>query len=143
MDRREFVSKMTEEEFKVQKNSVRTQVAEKDKNMAEESSRHWGEISGHTYDFDKQEKELEILDEITLDQFKWLFEHLFFSKKSKRLDLELTSVKHKYNQAEYLAKNQVDPYFSQFLNRTIFPGNLTDFKNQATFMSDDIKIRFM
>jgi len=108
--------------------------------MAEESSRFWGEISGHTYDFDRQEKELKILDEITLDQFKWLFEQLFFSKKSKRLDLELTSVKHKYNQAEYLAKNQVDPYFSQILKREIFPGNITDFKNQATFLPDNIKI---
>ena len=48
-----MVAEMTEEDFKVQKNSVRTQVAEKDKNMAEESGRHWGEISGHTYDFDR------------------------------------------------------------------------------------------
>lgn len=68
---------------------------------------------------------------------------MFFSKKSKRLDLELTSVKHKYNQAEYLAKNQADPYFKEFLNRTIFPGNLSEFKNQANYMSDSIKLSFM
>lgn len=30
MDRRKSVSEMTEEDFKVQKNSVRTQIAEKD-----------------------------------------------------------------------------------------------------------------
>jgi insulysin len=67
MDRRAKVAEMTVEEFNVQKNSVRTQVAEKDKNMGEESGRFWGEISGHSYDFDKQEKHLKILDEITLD----------------------------------------------------------------------------
>lgn len=134
---------MTEEDFKVQKNSVRTQIAEKDKNMSQESSRFWQEISIHNYDFERQDKELEVLDEITLDQFKQLFEMVFFSKKTKRIDLELTSVKHKYNQAEFIAKNAVDPYFSQHLPRTIFPGNITDFKKEASYMSDNIKIKFM
>lgn len=83
------------------------------------------------------------MEEITLEQFKALFETMFFSKKSKRIDLELTSAKHKYNQAEYIAKNQVDPYFSEFLSRTVFPGNITDFKKQATFMADNIKLQYM
>lgn len=67
--------------------------------MSQESSRFWNEISIHNYDFDRQNKELTILDEITLSQFKELFELIFFSKKSKRVDLQLTSAKHKYNQA--------------------------------------------
>ena len=32
-----MVAEMTEDEFKVQKNSVKTQIAEKDKNMSQES----------------------------------------------------------------------------------------------------------
>ena len=53
MDRRTMVANMTEEDFKVQKNSVRTQIAEKDKNMSQESSRFWNEIGIHNYDFDR------------------------------------------------------------------------------------------
>ena len=65
-------------------------------------------------------------DTITLDEFKKQFEMIFFSKHSRRIDLELTSCKHKYNQAEYIAKNQVDPYFTDnFSKRIIFPGNIT------------------
>lgn len=64
--------------------------------MGEESNRFWKEISTHNYDFDRQQKEIDILDTITVDDFKKQFEQVFFSKHAKRLDLELTSVKHKY-----------------------------------------------
>lgn len=122
------MAEMTEEEFNVQKKSVHTQLAEKDKNMASESGRFWGEIATHNYDFDKQETDLKVLDTITVSEFKALFEHIFFSKQTKRIDWELTSASHKYNQAEYLAKNALDPYFKEHLPRSIFPGNISDFK---------------
>ena len=143
MDRRKMVAEMKEEDFNTQKKSVHTQLAEKDKNMGAESSRFWGEISLHNYDFERQEAELKILDTITLADFKALFEKIFFSEYSKRLDFELTSGKHKYNQAEFLAKNQVDPYFKDHMKRSIFPGNLTDFKKAATFTKDMVKESFM
>lgn len=54
MTTREKVANMTEEEFNVQKKSVHTQIAEKDKNMGEESNRFWKEISTHNYDFERQ-----------------------------------------------------------------------------------------
>lgn len=84
-----------------------------------------------------------MLESVTLADYKALFEHMFFSEQSKRLDFELTSVKHKYNQAEYLAINQTDPYFTQFLERTIFPGNITEFKKQATFREDGVKLNYI
>jgi len=37
----------------------------------------------------------------------------------------------------------VDTYFKEHLSRTIFPGNITDFKKEATYMKDNIKIQFM
>lgn len=96
--------------------------------MSEESSRFWGEISTHNYDFGRQDEELKILDTITLQEFKDFFEWTFFSEHTKRLDFQLTSVKHKYNQAEWLAKNATDPMFTQHLKRTVFPGDITTFK---------------
>ena len=69
-----------------------------------------------------------MLEQITLSDFQTLFEQMFFSEKAKRIDFELTSVKHKYNQAEYIFKNSKDPYFTQFIQRSVFPGNISDFK---------------
>lgn len=91
LNRRKHIAEMTEEEFKTQKKSVYTQLAEKDKNMAEESHRFWNEISIHNYDFERQQTELDILDKITLEEFKAFFERVFFSEYTKRLDFELTS----------------------------------------------------
>lgn len=125
------------------KESVRRKIVEKDKNMAQESSYLWKEISIHNYDFDRKEMELNILEEIKIENFQELFDKIFFSSYSKRLDLELTSVKHKYNQAEYLAENQLDEYFFKHMKRKVFPGNITDFKKQALFMDDNIKLQYM
>lgn len=65
--------------------------------MASESGRFWGEIANHNYDFERQDTELKVLETVTLSDFKALFERLFFSEYTKRLDVELTSEKHKYN----------------------------------------------
>lgn len=111
--------------------------------MSQQSGRFWGEITTHNYDFERQDTELALLEEITLADFKALFEYMFFSAHSKRLDFELTSGKHKYNQAEYLFKNQTDPYFTQYLQRSVFPGNISEYKKQASFRADSVKDSFM
>lgn len=100
MDRRSMVAEMTEEQFQTQKNSVQTKLAEKDKNMSAENKRFWSEITTNNYDFDRQANELKALQEVTLDDFKAMFESTFFSAETKRLDLELTSAMHTEKQAE-------------------------------------------
>lgn len=83
------------------------QVAEKDFNLKMEHKRFWEEISTtHTYLFDRQDREVEILKTgLTVEDFKEHFSQLFFSPSSKRLDLQLTSTKHDEKQAEWAAKN--------------------------------------
>jgi secreted Zn-dependent insulinase-like peptidase len=63
------------------------QLAQKDINLNKEYARNWGEISTHKYDFERQNKEIQMLETITLDEFKNLFEKVFFSEESKRIDL--------------------------------------------------------
>ena len=46
-----------------------------------------------------------MLETITLDDFKNLFEKVFFSEESKRIDLQLTSEAHKEEQEEFRASN--------------------------------------
>jgi secreted Zn-dependent insulinase-like peptidase len=73
---------------------VATKLAEKDLNLAQEAARLWGEISTHTYLFDRQDIELELLKEITKEEFLNHFDKVFFSEETKRFDLELTSERH-------------------------------------------------
>jgi len=114
-----------------------TKLAEKDKNMSAENKRFWDEISSHNYDFNRQANELKALNEVTLDEFKSMFESVFFSAETRRLDLELTSAMHKEKQSEQLAENEKDPYFTAgHIKRVVHTGNITDFKEKASYMSD-------
>ncbi len=68
-------------------------VGEKDFNLSMENNRYWEEIAiTHTYMFDRQDREVETLKTLTIEDFKKHFNQLFFDPvTTKRLDLELTS----------------------------------------------------
>ena len=70
-----------------------TVVAEKDYNLGREHLRFWNEIATHKYIFDRQEREIEILRNLTKQEFQEHFEQVFFTER-RRLDYELTSEKH-------------------------------------------------
>lgn len=57
-------------------------------------------MTTHRYQFDRQQKELELLETITKDEFIAYFRQTFFSAESARLDLMLTANTHKDQQAE-------------------------------------------
>lgn len=89
---------LTDEEFLTHKNSVLTDLKEKDINIAEEHARHWAELTTHRYQFESQNMKIEILEKITKEEFLEHFNRVFFSEHTKRLDLELTSEAHKEEQ---------------------------------------------
>ena len=80
-------------------------LAEKDINLSKENGRHWSEISTHKYNFERQEEEIEVLGEITKQDFIDMFLKTFFSPQSKRMDLQLTSEAHKEEQDLYREQN--------------------------------------
>jgi secreted Zn-dependent insulinase-like peptidase len=51
---REKVAKIDDEEFETIKGAVKTNIAEKDIKLSYESSRFWGEIATHKYNFKRQ-----------------------------------------------------------------------------------------
>ena len=67
---RERVQKMTNEEFSVQVEAVAVKLGEKDYNLNSEHARYWGEIAVHKYMFDRQEKQMELLRTLTVEEFK-------------------------------------------------------------------------
>lgn len=68
------------------KGAVQTNIAEKDINLSYESSRFWGEISKHKYNFKRQQQQLDALSKMTKKEFTDHFEKVFFSDSAKRLD---------------------------------------------------------
>jgi insulysin len=129
----------TDEEFKVQVESVRIRVAEKDYNLGKENGRFWSEIATHKYMFDRQEKELDILKTLNKEEFTAHFKKLFFSEQTKRLDVELTSEKHIENQKEFRAINE-DSHFTAA--RQEVSDTLSAFKKKMGLHPDLFKAEF-
>jgi len=91
--------------------AVVTKVAEKDFNLDKENRRFYGtEISTHKYLFDRQEKELAILSELSKKEIIDLYHKLFLAENVKRLDVMLNSAEHKEQQAEWKVKNNETYY---------------------------------
>ena len=92
---REKVKTMTDEEFDKSRNSVLTNLEEKDKNQREEFARlNNGEISQHRLVFDRQLKEIEMIKTLTRAEFLAYFERFLFTER-KRIDMRWNSEKHK------------------------------------------------
>lgn len=98
---RDKVTSISDEDFETQKSAVMTRLAEKDISLSQENMRHFGEISTHHYMFDRQNKQIEELKNITKAEFINLFEQTFFSDKSKRVDLMLNSESHTTENERY------------------------------------------
>ena len=67
---KEKINSLDEKTFEDYKNSLKTIKKENDKNLGSETARLWSEIRKHKYEFNRKNKELEILESITLDDLK-------------------------------------------------------------------------
>jgi secreted Zn-dependent insulinase-like peptidase len=85
---------MTDEEFQTMVKSVLVELEAKDKNLNEENSRFWRtEIANHRYMFDRTERKIEAIKQITKSQWQQSFEELFFTK-CRRVDFRYNSYPH-------------------------------------------------
>ena len=61
---------MTDEEFNTVRDAVKTHISEKDKNQKEDFVRMYnGEIVSHRYQWDRQEREIEMIMTLTKAEF--------------------------------------------------------------------------
>ena len=73
------VRDMTDEEFAKNVNSVKTKISVKDKNLTEEFNRFWSkEFGTHSYEFERQETNIAMLDTLTKAELQAYFEQLLF-----------------------------------------------------------------
>ena len=114
-------------------------LAEKNINLHQEYSRYWGEICTHKYLFDRQDKQIELLSQITKKDVQDLFELTFFSKTSKRIDLQLTSDAHGEEQELYRQKNMEHELFQSITTRVPVKDSIVQFKKQSGMHPDVYK----
>jgi insulysin len=89
------LDEMTEDAFEEIRDSVLTIYEEKDKNLKEEFDRYWSnELITHKYQFNRQELECELLEELTQDEFIAHFK-MMFGPCARRLDIFYHSASHK------------------------------------------------
>ncbi len=67
---KENISNLKEETFQEYKTALENTKRQKDKNLPSEAARFWGEIVKHSYEFERKEKEIEVIPKITLEEFK-------------------------------------------------------------------------
>ena len=79
-----------------------------------------------------------MLENITIEDFKGMFEKVFFSQESKRIDLQLTSEAHKDEQEQYRVSNLEHDIFNN-LKRVQVQGSILDFKKQSGMHPDTYK----
>lgn len=80
---KEKIANLDEATFNEYKASLESTKKQKDKNLAAEATRFWGEIVKHSYEFQRKEKEIDFIPTISLQEFKlYPFCHLDSSTPS-------------------------------------------------------------
>ena len=93
--------------------------------------------------WDRPERSREALEEVTRDEFVGHFEALFFSERTRRLDIEFVSQQHAAEHAKKFEENKSTMMFSEVTKRVKFEGGVDDFKNQAAaYYDDQVKIAY-
>jgi hypothetical protein len=89
--------------------------------------------------FDRQNREVETLRNLTLEDFKEHFERVFFSSQTKRLDFELNSAKFVDKNEEWKLKNSQTHSKDRI---EITHGSFNIFKKQMGLHPDLFKANF-
>jgi insulysin len=90
---KEEVLKVTDEYFNKMVDSIRNKKMQKDLNLRSETARLASEIVTHQYEFDRKNKEIEMLENLTKEEFTQYFHQLFYDEP-KRLNIHLLAAQH-------------------------------------------------
>ena len=97
----------------------------------------YAEITSHQYRFTRWEDEQEAVEKITKADLLDMFESVFFSKNSKRIDMSLTSACHSEEQEKYRMINDGEEMFTNYIKRVSKVGmTLGEFKLSCCLYPD-------
>lgn len=139
---KEKFANLSDEEFTTVRDSIQTKIAERDITLKKQAERFWREINNHEYNFDRQSGDLEVLKTITKADMQAHFVRVFFSDTSKRLDICLTTLNHKEEQATLKKENEGHEIWKQ-LKRVPVTDSISGFKKQCGLHPNVSKAKFM
>ena len=82
---------MSGEEFEIVRESLQVSIDQRDASLADEFGTISSEIFAQKYVFDRKQRKLEALAQITKEDLAKHFDKVFFSNEKKRLDIESLS----------------------------------------------------
>ena len=85
------VKAFPKKDFEMLKKAMIDHLKNQSQEFEENDKRLWQEISNLQFIFERPQKCIELLEEITKEDFNAHFLKLFFSEESKRLDIQLVS----------------------------------------------------
>jgi insulysin len=128
------MKELTDELFKTHVNSVIVEKKQKDLKLAEEVYRNAEEIKKHKYQFDRREKQIEILESLKKeDLVEFFMEH--FVKSVRRLDVEVIADQHVEDNEKMEAVNSEGSRYKR-----IKVSSVVDFKRRNTLYPDFFSI---
>lgn len=89
--------------------------------------------------FDRPQKCVELLEEITKEDFFDHFMKLFFSEESKRLDIQLVSEKSAKDQKKAYQQSKNEEMYKKVLKREKYEGTFDWFKAYSKYDEDNLK----
>lgn len=89
-----ILSEMDEKTFEMNRAAVAARLTEKDKSLAGEASRHWGEVVSRRYVFDINERVASLVKTLSKQDVLSFFEQHVLSSQRKQLSVLYTSAKH-------------------------------------------------
>lgn len=126
-------------DFDVLKMAMADHLKNQSQEFEEQDKRLWQEIANLQFIFDRPEKCVKLLDEITKDDFNAHFLKLFFSEESKRLDIQLVSELKSKDQKKQYSQSKNEEMYKSVLKRQKYEGNLGWFKAYSKYDEDNLK----
>ena len=94
--------------------------------------------------FTRQKDRLDLLETgITKSEVQAMFERIFFSDKTRRLDLCLTLLKHSAEKEQVRPQNNTDQFYSTLKRRRVEAASITEFKKECGLHPNVIKTNLL
>ena len=134
---KEEVKNVSDDYFQKIISSVVERKKQKDLNLREETTRLGYEIFSHQFEFDRKNKEIELLKQLEKGEFIHYFYDLFYNEP-RRMNIQLLAQQHNENQKEFKAINQ--EYYTKNGISNMYIDSISKFKSEAKFYPDLYKI---
>lgn len=133
------VKGFSKKDFEILKKAMSDALAAQSQEFEENDKRLWQEIANLQFIFDRPQRCIKLLDEITKEDFNEHFLRLFFSNESKRLDIQLVSEQKAKEQKKQYGQSKNEEMYKKVLKREKYEGTFEWFKAYSKYDEDNLK----